>query len=277
MPAESEDASSRPSDVAEKQLKDRSRSNDLRTFRLLRPTQRIANGSCLFRARCRAKRLRNFQKPLAGNPAKPFNQLRRVSRIMPFHNLVYTPWMAERGVALAIPEVGGGSSAILVVTGMRSGAPGRRLATLDTSPVKPGASVVAPVLSVPTREDASQILRILELLWKNDRSVGVVGHVLAKIFFVFEHVMNEPPEKQDVRSGAHGSPDVCHSGGAAETRIDVNNLRTALSRFDHPLETDRVILRHVRAHNQNGIRIHEVARRSCRSASTEGGAQTGHR
>ena len=89
--------------------------------------------------------------------------------------------------------------------------------------------------------------------------------------------MNEAPEKQDVRSGAQRSPNVCHRGGAAETRIDVNDLRTALSRLNHPLETDRVILRHVRAHNQNGIRIHEIAWRSCGSAATEGGAQTGHR
>jgi hypothetical protein len=89
--------------------------------------------------------------------------------------------------------------------------------------------------------------------------------------------MNETPEKQDVRSGAQGSPNVCHSGGAAETRINMNDLRTALSRLNHPLETDRVILSHVRPHNQNGIRIYEIAWRSRRSAPTEGGAQTGHR
>src|SRR6201993_1709324 len=160
---------------------------------------------------------------------------------------------------------------------MRSATLGRHPATLDASPVKPGAAVITPVVRVPTREDASQILSVLELLWKNDRSVGVVDHVLAKNFFVFENVMNEPTEKQDVRAGAQRSPYVCHGGGAAEARIDVNDLGTALSRFDHPLETDRVILCHVRAHNQDGIRIYEIARRSCRSASAEGGAQTGHR
>src|SRR2546428_1522054 len=196
---------------------------------------------------------------------------------MLLQNLVYTSWMAERGVALAIPEVGGGSSAILAVTGMRSGASGRHSATVDASSVEPSAFIVTVILSVPAGKDASQILSILELLWKNDRSVGVGDHVLAKILLVFENVMNEAPEKQDVRSGAERSPDVCHSGGAAETRIDVNNLGTALSRFDHPLETDGMILRHVRAHNQNGIRIDEIARPKCRSASTEGGAQTGHR
>jgi len=185
--------------------------------------------------------------------------------------------MAERGVALAIPEVAGGSAAFLAVTGMRSGALGRRSTALDTSPVKPGACVITPIVSVPTREDTFQILSILELLRKNDRSVGVVDHVFPEVFFVFENVMNQPPETQDVRSGAQGSPDVCHCGGTAETRIDVNDLRTALSRFDHPLKTDRVILRHIRAHNQNGIRIYEIARRSRRSAAAEGGAQTGHR
>src|SRR5579862_3507544 len=157
--------------------------------------------------------------------------------------------MAERGIALAISEVSGGSGAVLAVAGMRSGGFGRHPATLDTSPVKPGAAVVTPIFGIPTGKDASQILCISKLLRKNDRSVGVVAHVFTKIFFVFENVMNESSEKQDVRPGAQGSPDVCHSGGAAETRIDVNDPCTAFSRFDHPLETDGVILRHVRAHN----------------------------
>src|SRR5580692_7848877 len=121
---------------------------------------------------------------------------------MPLQNLVYTSWMAERGIALAIPQVAGSSGAILAVAGMRSGALGRRSVTLDTSPVKPCACVITPIVSIPAGEDASQILGILELLRKNDRSVGVVNHVLTKIFFLFENVMNEPPEKQDVRSGA---------------------------------------------------------------------------
>src|SRR5579864_4502215 len=104
---------------------------------------------------------------------------------MPLQNLVYTSWVAQRGVALAIPEVAGGSSAILAVTGMRSGTLGRHPATLDTSPVKPRAAVVTPSLRVPTGKDAAQILGILELLREDDRSVGVVDHVLAKNFFVF--------------------------------------------------------------------------------------------
>src|SRR5277367_838227 len=89
--------------------------------------------------------------------------------------------------------------------------------------------------------------------------------------------MNEPTKKQNVRSGSQRSPDVCHSRGAAETRIDVNNLRPAFFRFDHPLETDRVILSHIRTHNQNDISVHEIAWRQCGSATAEGGAQTGHR
>src|ERR1700688_2084239 len=119
---------------------------------------------------------------------------------MLLQNLIYTSWMAECGIALAIPEVSGGSSAILAVTGMRSGALGRHSATLDTSPVKPSAAVETPVLRIPTREDASQILGILKFLRKNDRSIGVVDDILAKVFFVIENVMNEPPEKQDVRT-----------------------------------------------------------------------------
>jgi hypothetical protein len=57
----------------------------------------------------------------------------------------------------------------------------------------------------------------------------------------------------------------------------VNHLRSSLPRFHDPLETDWMIFGHVGAHDENGVRIDEVARCGCRSSPTEGCAQTGHR
>ncbi len=57
----------------------------------------------------------------------------------------------------------------------------------------------------------------------------------------------------------------------------MNNLATALARFHHPLETDRVLLSHRRANNENGIRVRQrLLRRRC-SATSYRGTQTGHR
>src|SRR5919109_133552 len=100
--------------------------------------------------------------------------------------------------------------------------------------------------------------------------------VLAKIYSVFENVVNKRAKKQDVRPGAERSPNVRHGGGAAETRIDVDDLCAALARFDYPLKTNGMILCHVRAHDQNGIRVHEVAWRGSRPTAAKGRAQTGH-
>ena len=56
----------------------------------------------------------------------------------------------------------------------------------------------------------------------------------------------------------------------------MNDLGSSLPRFHHPLKTNRVIFRHVRSHDQNGVRIQQVAWPVCGSASPEGCAQTGH-
>ena len=88
MPAESQDSSARTPNVAEQKLKDRGSADDLRSLRLLRPTQRIADRTGLLWTRCRAKRLRNFQEPLLGNSAKVFDQFRRVARKVFLQDLV---------------------------------------------------------------------------------------------------------------------------------------------------------------------------------------------
>ncbi len=184
--------------------------------------------------------------------------------------------MAERRVALAIDEICRGSDAVFAVAGVRCAVPGHPFGTLSTPFVKPGTRVVRLVLRVPARKDASQILGVLEIFGKNERSVGVMDDVLTKVFPVFENVMNEPSKKQDVRPGTQRRPDICHRRSPAEPRVNVNHLCSALSRFHDPLETDRVILRHVGTHDQNGVRVQEVAWRGCRSPSAKGCAQTGH-
>src|SRR6202051_3657925 len=101
-----------------------------------------------------------------------------------------------------------------------------------------------------------------------------MDHVFPKVFPVFENVMNKPPEKQDVRSGSQRRPDIRHRRSPAEPRVHVDYLCSSLSRFHHPLETNWVIFCHVRPHDQNGVRIQEVAWWGSGSASSKGLAQT---
>ena len=68
-----------------------------------------------------------------------------------------------------------------------------------------------------------------------------------------------------------------HRARAREARIDVDHLRAALARLHHPLEPDRMVLRHVRAHDHDAVGVLQVLLERRRAAASERGAQTGHR
>jgi hypothetical protein len=52
--------------------------------------------------------------------------------------------------------------------------------------------------------------------------------------------------------------EVGHGAGAGEARVDVDHLGAALLGLDHPLEPDRVLLGHVRAHDQDAVGVLQV-------------------
>src|SRR5579884_1702908 len=104
-----------------------------------------------------------------------------------------------------------------------------------------------------------------------------MNHILAELFPVLEHVMNKSAEECNVAPGAHRQPDVRHRRSSGEPRINVNDRSAALARFDHPLEADRMVLRHRRSHNENGVRVSEVLLSCGRAAASERGSQTGNR
>ena len=62
-----------------------------------------------------------------------------------------------------------------------------------------------------------------------------------------------------------------------KARVDVDHLRAALTSLHHPLVSDRVVLGHVRAHNQDAVRVGEILLECRCPASSERGPQTGDR
>ena len=73
-----------------------------------------------------------------------------------------------------------------------------------------------------------------------------------------------------------GTQMIRQRGSPAEAGIHMNDLRAAFLGVDYPLKTYGMILRHVRAHDQNRIGIEQVlGGRRC-SASSIRCAQTGH-
>ena len=101
--------------------------------------------------------------------------------------------------------------------------------------------------------------------------------VLAKEELVFDQVIDESAEKDNVSPGADRHPDVGQRARARESWIDVDDRGSLLFRFHHPAKTDRMRLGHGGAFDQNAIRVGQILLRGCSSAPAEGGAQTGHR
>ena len=55
----------------------------------------------------------------------------------------------------------------------------------------------------------------------------------------------------------------------------MNNLRTALTRFHHPLEAHGMVLRHRRSHDQNRVRVLQILLCGSSAAAPERCPQTG--
>ena len=70
---------------------------------------------------------------------------------------------------------------------------------------------------------------------------------------------------------------VRHRARAREARVDVDHVRAALPGLHHPLEPDRVVLGHVRAHDHDAVGVLEILLEVRRAASSERGPQTGDR
>ena len=105
-----------------------------------------------------------------------------------------------------------------------------------------------------------------------------MDHVFAEVQFVLQNVINQATEEQNVGARAQRNPGVRDGGCAAEARVHVDQVRAVMFLgLDHPLESDGMISGHVRSHNKDDVRVHQVTRcRSC-SAPAVGGTQTGHR
>ena len=77
--------------------------------------------------------------------------------------------------------------------------------------------------------------------------------------------------------GADRHVQVGHRARAREPRVGMDHRRTALLGLDDPLEADRVLLGHVRAHDQDAVGVLQVLLERGGAAAPKRGPQTGDR
>src|SRR5262249_45024636 len=143
--------------------------------------------------------------------------------------------------------------------------------------VLPRRDVVPAPLRVPPGEEPVVLLRVGELVADDHAGVRVRVHVLVEPALVLDDVVDDAAEKRDV--AARADPDVPRrrSTRPCEPRVDVDHVGAALPGLHHPLEPHRVVLGHVRAHDRDAVGVRKILLELRGAASSERGAQTGHR
>ena len=134
----------------------------------------------------------------------------------------------------------------------RSPAAAVRLHALRTA----RSRVVLAASRLPAREEAVEILGVAEVLVDDHaaRSCSCTTYS-SEPPLVLEDVVDDPAEEGDVASRPGCRHVRRHRARAGEAGVDVDHLRAALARLHHPLEADRVVLGHVRAHDHDAVRV----------------------
>src|SRR3954471_20187738 len=120
MSPERQDPSARAADIAEQQLQDCSRANDLCALRVLRPPYRVTNSSCFFRAGSGSKNISDLQELLFGNAASALDQFRRIAREVLLQDLKPATGMREGGIIFMFTDLAGFATAIFPMSATHS-------------------------------------------------------------------------------------------------------------------------------------------------------------
>ncbi len=113
--------------------------------------------------------------------------------------------------------------------------------------VGPGGHVVLSGVRVETREQAVQVLGVLELLADQGGGVSVRLDILLEPQVVADHIVDQCAQQHDVGSGTDCDVLVGHGTSPGEARVNVDDLRAPGLGFSHPLVAHRVAFGHVRA------------------------------
>src|SRR6202011_2779119 len=101
--------------------------------------------------------------------------------------------------------------------------------------------------------------------------------ILAEEQLVLEYVTNQSTQEKNVRASPKRYPDIRHGRRSAEAWVHMQDLRATLLGLHDPLKSDRMVLRHIRSHDQDRVGVEQIIRCCCCSAASVSCAQTGHR
>ncbi len=283
MAAQSLDAAARTADVAQQQLQDARRPDELRAVAVLGPADRVDELGGLVGPRVLRQVPAHLLEQVAWHPAHPLDHLRRVAGVVAAQHVEHAARVAQRLVAPG-PAVQRDAGAALdlaaprrlvrrpVVAGVALAGRGDRRHAL----VLPGVVVVRARLGVEAGEHAVEVLGVAEVLAQDGGRVGVVEHVLVEVQLVLQHVVDDRAEEGHVGAGPDGHVQVGQRARPGEARIDVDDHRAARLGLHHPLKAHRMGLGEVRALDDHAVGVLQILHERGGAAAPERRAQPHH-
>ncbi len=170
------------------------------------------------------------------------NHLWCIARKVAAHNLQYTLWMLECWICQNVSLL-----VALVVP-----------ATLIS---------IGPCLRIIAREDAIQVFCIPIIFPNKHSCIGIVLHILLKISFLLQKIVNDCTQEDDITSCAYWNIEVCQSRCTREMRIYMDDFCSPIFRFEHVGKRDWMGFSHITAHDPDTVAIHKVLWKCCSAAA----------
>jgi hypothetical protein len=115
------------------------------------------------------------------------------------------------------------------------------------------------LLGVKAAENAVGVSRKLELGLNDKSGIRVIEKIVFRDAIVFDRVVDQPTKKCDVGTRANLAKKIRDRCGAREPRVDDNHFCVPRAyRFDGPLETARMVLCRVPAHDQHHVGVLDI-------------------
>src|SRR3954469_25293686 len=212
---------------------------------MLGPAHRVADRASLVGAGSGSERLGCLQENILRNTAVALHHLWRVALEMTIEHLEYAPRVLQRWIGFVLGSILRLATTIFSVPA--AGVAVSRSLTgllLGRTLIQPTFRIVLLLFRIPAGEETIQVFSIPKIFAQDSGCVRIVHYVIAEFLVVLENVVNQRTQKNNVTSGAQWNPDVCHRRCARIPGIDVDNLRAFFTSFDHPLETNGMILSH---------------------------------
>src|SRR6266566_4007898 len=116
MTTQRQNSSARPANIAQQQLQNGRRADDLHAFRMLGPPHCVADRSRLLRTRRRSERLCSFQKYVLRYTAEALDHFRRVAREMSLQHLKHAARIFQRYVPFKVAYFLGLAAPVFTMT-----------------------------------------------------------------------------------------------------------------------------------------------------------------